>query len=350
MSSHAASRSRTPEPYPADGDLSIPVVDPYPSDAETPVSHPVRRSVLGVPLDACSVDDAVREIESWVDQGHGGAALYVNAHLFNLIWDDPALSAVFERSSLNYADGMSVVWASRLLGHTLPERIPLTYAIDDLAANWDARGFSVFFLGGAPGRADAAAERLTARFPGIRVAGTHHGYFDDDQSPMIVDLVNAAQPDILLVGLGNPRQEIWVSENLARLTVAATMTCGGLFDWVSGERRPAPRWVGKIGFEWLYRLVIEPRRLFSRYVIGNPRFLWALGRAIASGQRAVLVPIEPPVEPHIVIDLRDGVPDDERLVIADPALAGRDRVIDLTDPAADAAGVHSEASQATRTT
>jgi len=237
---------------------------------------------------------------------------------------------------LNYADGMSVVWAARLLGHELPERVALTYAIEDLAANWDARGFSVFFLGGEPGCAEAAAKRLTARYPGIRVAGTHHGYFDDDASPTIVDLVNASHADILLVGLGNPRQEIWVTQNLERLTVAATMTCGGLFDWVSGRRRPAPRWVGRLGLEWLYRLVIEPRRLMRRYLVGNPRFLWALGRAMARGDRAVLVPIEPTVEPNIVIDLRDEVPDEQRVMIVEqPGPTEPELVIDLTDPRAD---------------
>jgi N-acetylglucosaminyldiphosphoundecaprenol N-acetyl-beta-D-mannosaminyltransferase len=360
VSTYTSSRSRAPEPFPSHDEVSIHAsTDPYPSEVEASAVRPVRRSVLGVPLDACSVDGAVREIESWVDQGRGGAALYVNAHLFNLIWDDPALAAVFERSTLNYADGMAVVWAARLLGHTLPERVPLTYAIDDLAANWDARGFSVFFLGGAPERAEAAAERLTARFPGIRVAGTHHGYFEDDESTAIVDLVNEARPDILLVGLGNPRQEIWVAENMSRLTVAATLTCGGLFDWVSGARRPAPRWVGTIGMEWLYRLIIEPRRLFSRYFVGNPRFLWTLGRAMATGNRAVLVPLEPTVEPHIVIDLRDGVPDDERMRIAPPAHqpdTGSDRVIDLTDQrtseenTASVTAVHSDAQGASRAT
>jgi N-acetylglucosaminyldiphosphoundecaprenol N-acetyl-beta-D-mannosaminyltransferase len=313
--------------------LPIPAsADPYPNEADAPAVPPVRRAVLGVPVDACSVNTAVREIERWVDQGRGGAALYLNAHLFNLIWDDPALSAVFESGALNYADGMAVVWAARLLGHPVPERIPLTFAIESLAANWNERGFSVFFLGGAPGCADAAARRLTANYPGIRVAGSHHGYFDDEASPAIVDLVNSSNSDILLVGLGNPRQEVWVAQHLDQLNVSATMTCGGLFDWVSGRRRPAPRWIGKLGLEWLYRLIIEPRRLSRRYLIGNPRFLWTLGRAMLRGDRAELIPATPIVEPNLVIDLRDGVPDDERLVIPEPsAPLAPDRVIDLTE-------------------
>lgn len=277
-----------------------------------------RRSILGVTVDATSVTDAVRTIETWVDERRGCAALYINAHIVNLIHDDPSLTAAFAQSSLTYADGMSIVWAARMLGHALPERVPLTYAIEDLASNWDERGFSVFFLGGDHGRAEQAAERLVARYPRIRVAGCHHGYFSDDESSAIVEEINASHADILLVGLGNPRQEFWVANNISQLTVAATMTCGGLFDWVSGLRKPAPRWVGRLGIEWVYRLMLEPRRLGGRYLRGNPRFLWWLARAVMTGQRAVVVPVETVVEPNLVIDLRDGVRDEERLNLSVP--------------------------------
>jgi N-acetylglucosaminyldiphosphoundecaprenol N-acetyl-beta-D-mannosaminyltransferase len=327
-------RVETSEIDPVGSDVDRGLVDPYPAEPE-PVRSPLRRSVLGVPVDACSIDSAVAEIERWVDERRGAAALYVNAHLYNLIWDDPALAAIFDDSSLVYADGMSVVWAARLLGHEVPERVPLTFAIENLAANWDRRAFSVYFLGGEPGRAETAAARLTERYPGIRVAGCHHGYFGDAESANIVDEINAARPDILLVGLGNPRQETWVAGNIARLDVAVTMTCGGLFDWVSGLRRPAPRWLGRLGLEWLYRLAIEPRRLFARYMVGNPRFLWTLGRAMVKGERAFEIPMERPSEPDIVIDLRAEIAGRERLEVSDPqpSSEGSARIIDLTDSA-----------------
>jgi N-acetylglucosaminyldiphosphoundecaprenol N-acetyl-beta-D-mannosaminyltransferase len=310
------------------------LIDPYPAEPEPKPSR-VRRSVLGVPVDACSIDNAVLEVERWVDERRGAAAFYVNAHLYNLIWDDPALAEIFEDSSLVYADGMSVVWAARLLGHEVPERVPLTYAIENLAANWDRRGFSVYFLGGEPGRAETAAARLTERYPGIRIAGCRHGYFDDAETAGIVDGINAERPDILLVGLGNPRQETWVAGNVSQLDVAVTMTCGGLFDWVSGLRRPAPRWVGRLGMEWLYRLAIEPRRLFARYFVGNPRFLWALGRAMARGERAMEIPAQRMAEPDIVIDLRDEMASRERGELPDPGPDSEPLapVIDLTDSA-----------------
>jgi N-acetylglucosaminyldiphosphoundecaprenol N-acetyl-beta-D-mannosaminyltransferase len=283
----------------------------------------VRRTILGVPVDATSVTDAVRTIENWVDERRGLSALYINAHIVNLIHDDPSLVEAFAQSSLNYADGMSMVWAARMLGHALPERVPLTYAIEDLASNWDERGFSVYFLGGEPGRAEQAAERLVARYPGIRVAGWNDGFFSDEQSAQIVDQINESRADILLVGLGNPRQELWVADNIGRLTVAATMTCGGLFDWVSGLRRPAPRWLGRLGLEWLYRLVQEPRRLGARYLRGNPRFLWWLARAVIAGERAVVAPVVTPVAPDLVIDLRDGVPAEARMAIPPAEARGR---------------------------
>lgn len=285
----------------------------------------VRRTILGVPVDAASVTDAVRTIETWVDERRGLSALYINAHIVNLIHDDPSLSEVFAQSSLNYADGMSMVWAARMLGHALPERVPLTYAIEDLAANWNERGFSVYFLGGEPGRAEGAAQQLVGRYPGIRVAGWHDGFFSDEQSSQIVDQINESRADILLVGLGNPRQELWVAENIGRLTVAATMTCGGLFDWVSGLRKPAPRWLGRFGLEWCYRLVQEPRRLGARYLRGNPRFVWWLARAIIAGERAVVAPVDTPVVPDLVIDLRDGRPPEARLSMPRSDERGRRR-------------------------
>jgi N-acetylglucosaminyldiphosphoundecaprenol N-acetyl-beta-D-mannosaminyltransferase len=296
-----------------------------------PAVAAVRRSVLGVAVDATSVDDAVRTIETWVDERRGSAALYINAHLVNLIHDDPSLMEVFAQSSLTYADGMSMVWAARMLGHALPERVPLTYAIEDLASNWDERGFSVYFLGGEPGRAEQAAERLVERFPGIRVAGWHHGFFNDEESGAVVEEINASQADILLVGLGNPRQERWVAANIGELTVAATMTCGGLFDWVSGLRKPAPRWVGRIGLEWVYRLALEPRRLGARYLRGNPRFVWWLARAVMTGQRAVVVPVATSTEPDLVIDLRDGVPAMGRMSLSPATEADSNGVVDITD-------------------
>ncbi len=239
-----------------------------------------RKRVLGVPLDACSEEQFVSTVEAWVDEGDRQFAVPVNAHLVNLAHDDPALAALLEHSGLNYADGQSVVWAARMLGHDVPARVPTTEMIYPVAAMLARRRFPLFLLGGRPEVVEAAARRLRALYPGLEVAGTQHGYFSAGEDAEVIAAVNRSGARVLLVGLGNPYQEKWVWEHLLELRPSAILTCGGLYDWVSGRNRRAPAWMYRNGLEWLYRLAIEPRRLFARYVLGNPRFCLGLTRAL----------------------------------------------------------------------
>ncbi len=239
-----------------------------------------RASVLGVPLDACSAEQFVGTVEAWVDAGDRQFAVPVNAHLVNLANRDPALAAVLEHSGLNYADGQSVVWAARMLGHGVPARVPTTEMIYPIADMLARRRFPVFLLGGRPEVVEAAARRLRHDYPGLEIAGVQHGYFGAGADAEVVARINDSRARVLLVGLGNPRQEQWVWEHLRELRPNAILTCGGLYDWVSGRNRRAPAWMGRSGLEWVWRLLIEPRRLFARYVVGNPRFCMELARAL----------------------------------------------------------------------
>jgi N-acetylglucosaminyldiphosphoundecaprenol N-acetyl-beta-D-mannosaminyltransferase len=251
--------------------------------SQSRTAHPrpfPRASIMGVPLDACSAEQFVATVEAWVDDGDRQFAVPVNAHLVNLANQDPALAALLRHSGLNYADGQSVVWAARLLRHEVPARVPTTEMIYPIAAMLARRRFPVFLLGGRPEVAEAAAERLRHDYPGLEVAGVQHGYFEAQDDRRIVQRINDSRARVLLVGLGNPKQEKWVWEHLEELRPNAILTCGGLYDWVSGRRRRAPTWLHRIGMEWLWRLLIEPRRLFARYVVGNPRFCLRLARAL----------------------------------------------------------------------
>jgi N-acetylglucosaminyldiphosphoundecaprenol N-acetyl-beta-D-mannosaminyltransferase len=244
-----------------------------------------RATVLGIPLDACSEEQLVHTVEAWIDDGDQRFAVPVNGHLVNLANADRELADILRHSGLNYADGQAVVWAARMLGKAVPCRLCTTDVIPSLAANWALRGFSVFLLGGTPGVAKDAARLLQIQHPGLKIAGTHHGYFDQQDAAGIIELINRSGAEILMVGLGNPHQEKWVWRYLDALAPNAILTCGGLFDWLSGRKRRAPAWMYRNGLEWLYRLLLEPRRLFVRYVVGNPRFcllvaseLWQSGR------------------------------------------------------------------------
>jgi N-acetylglucosaminyldiphosphoundecaprenol N-acetyl-beta-D-mannosaminyltransferase len=245
-----------------------------------------RAGVLGVPLDACSADQLVSTIETWVDDGDRQFAVPVNAHLVNLANRDPELAKLLERSGLNYADGQSVVWAARMLGHEVPARVPTTEMIYPIAEMLARRRFPVFLLGGRRDVVEAAAERLRDGYPGLEIVGTRDGYFEPGADAEVVAAINRSRARVLLVGLGNPKQEKWVWEHLGELRPNAILTCGGLYDWVSGRNRRAPGWMHRAGLEWLWRLLIEPRRLFARYVVGNPRFCAALARALWRGRAA----------------------------------------------------------------
>jgi N-acetylglucosaminyldiphosphoundecaprenol N-acetyl-beta-D-mannosaminyltransferase len=245
-----------------------------------------RADVLGVPLDACSADQFVSTVESWVDDGDRQFGVPINAHLVNLASRDPELAALLQHSGLNYADGQSVVWAARMLGHQVPERVPTTEMIYPIAEMLARRRFPVFLLGGRPEVVEAAVQRLRDRYPGLRIAGTRDGYFQPSADAEVIAAINQSRARVLLVGLGNPKQEKWVWEHLGELRPNAILTCGGLYDWVSGRNRRAPAWMHRTGLEWLWRLLIEPRRLFARYVLGNPRFCAALARELWRGRAA----------------------------------------------------------------
>ena len=251
-------------------------------------SHPVspqRVELLGLPLDLVDMAEAVSRVEQWVDTGGRGVAVGVNAHMVNLCAGDPNFAAKVRNSDLLYPDGQAVVWASRLLGHPAPHRVATTDLIYPLAAMCARRGFSMFFFGARPGVADRAARRLSSRFAGLRI-DTHHGYIDDTDMPNVLERIERSAPAVLLVGLGDPLQQEWVARYRSAVSAPAILTCGGLFDWISGDRRRPPNWLVRAGLEWAWRLLMEPRRLAGRYLLGNPAFVW---RVVMEKARGVTV-------------------------------------------------------------
>jgi N-acetylglucosaminyldiphosphoundecaprenol N-acetyl-beta-D-mannosaminyltransferase len=182
---------------------------------------------------------------------------------------DPGLAGALESADLVVADGAGVSLAARMKGRTLP-RIPGIELMEKLCARAVARDWRVFLLGAAPGVADRAAAVLRAKYPGLDVAGTRHGYFSREEEPEVLRQVSRAAPDLLFVALDVPRQDVWIHRNLARLNARVAMGVGGSFDVISGRLYRAPRWMSQTGLEWLYRLIQEPRRL--RRMAGLPVF------------------------------------------------------------------------------
>lgn len=238
-----------------------------------PVKHPADRvNVLGVGVDPLTVGDLQAEVGRLVRDRKRGLVLNANAHCLNLCYEDPKLRDFLNGAEVVFCDGAGVMLAARILGRRVPVRITYADWAWQLADFAEAQNFSLYFLGARPGVAQAAARKLKQRYPGLNVVGVHHGYFDRSENEAVVQKINAAAPDILLVGLGMPLQEYWLMENRHRLDASVALTGGAVFDYVSGRLRRGPRLLVSSGFEWLARLLIDPRRLWRRYLVGNPLF------------------------------------------------------------------------------
>jgi N-acetylglucosaminyldiphosphoundecaprenol N-acetyl-beta-D-mannosaminyltransferase len=229
-----------------------------------------------------TVQDLHNDIRRIVDESDHELILNVNVHALNLAFRLPDLRDFFGQAQAVFCDGAGVALGARLLGYDFPQRITYADWTWQLAEFAEPRGFTFFFLGARPGVADKAAANLKARFPDLRIVGTHHGYFDKTpgraENEMVIERINAVKPNILIVGFGMPLQERWLMENWDRIDANVALTGGAVFDYVSGELERAPRWMTENGLEWLGRLLIEPRRLWKRYLIGNPLFLWRVLR------------------------------------------------------------------------
>lgn len=236
-----------------------------------------RADVLGVPVDALTVDALHERLRAFVREGRRATVLHANVHAVNLAHRHAWFARLLRDADVVFCDGYGVQLGARLLGQHLPARITYADWMWQLA-DWCAREqVSLFFVGAAPGVADAAAERLVARFPRLVIAGAHHGFFDKTpdsaESRAVIESINAARPDIVIVAFGMPLQERWVADHRHRMLAPAVLTGGAVFDYVSGRVRRAPSWMTDNGFEWLGRLMIEPARLAGRYLIGNPVFM-----------------------------------------------------------------------------
>jgi N-acetylglucosaminyldiphosphoundecaprenol N-acetyl-beta-D-mannosaminyltransferase len=220
-------------------------------------------------------------------QGHA-LVLNANVRALNLAYEQPWFRYLLNRAELVYCDGAGVRLGTMISGGHLPGRITLADWAWELAEFAAARGYSLYFLGARPGVAEKAAARLQERFRSLQIAGTHHGYFnkevDHPENLAVVDHINRVRPDVLIMGFGMPLQERWLLENWDRLDARTALAGGAAFDFISGDLKRAPAWMNDHGMEWLGRFLIEPRRLWHRYLVGNPLFLWRVLRYRLTGK------------------------------------------------------------------
>lgn len=227
--------------------------------------------VLGTPIDDVTMTEALDRIESFVIMGRATGKSHqiatVNADFVVKSLRDAKLRRILQEADMATADGMPLVWSARLLGVPLTGRVTGADMVPALARHAAERGLSIFFLGAAPGVAERAAFLLQQQNPQLRVAGilspSAEAIQNDD--PTIIAECRKAKPDILLVALGNPKQEKWIYRHAEVLGVPVMIGVGGTFDLIAGVTKRAPRWMQQTGLEWLYRLAQEPQRLWKRY-------------------------------------------------------------------------------------
>jgi N-acetylglucosaminyldiphosphoundecaprenol N-acetyl-beta-D-mannosaminyltransferase len=249
---------------------------------------PSQVAVVGVPVAPLSMAEVVETVIGWTASDRVHVAVGVNAAVCNLAASDARFKTMLLDSDLAYADGQSIVWAGRVLGLPMPERVATTDLIHPLLQACAEHGKRVFLFGGKPDVVARAARRMQDEAPGLRIAYSH-GYRPADETEQLLQEIHDFGTDVLLVGLGDPLQQEWIAGVRDSLRVPAVLTCGGLFDWTSGERPRAPHWMISAGLEWLWRLMIEPRRLAGRYLLGNPAFLLRLaGQWLRRTERSVI--------------------------------------------------------------
>lgn len=251
---------------------------------------PARRVVMGsLSIDSLTFAEALDAVEALVRSGDGGSVFTPNVDHVVLADEDARVRDAYARANLSLVDGVPLIWASRLLGQPLPEKISGSDFVAPLLARASERGWRVYLLGAAPGVGERARDKLIAQFPQLKIVGVDApqiGLEDPvERREAILLPIRAAGPQIVLVALGCPKQELWIDQVRDALRPAVLLGVGATLDFIAGAQRRAPAWISRAGFEWLYRLTHDPRRLWRRYFVRDPKFLLVVLRAL-NAQRA----------------------------------------------------------------
>lgn len=254
---------------------------PASSRARSEAAPPARIRVGRVPIDAVDLEGALDAIDRLIREGNGGTVFTPNVDHVVVAENDPRFRAAYAAASLSLVDGTPVVWASSLLGTPLPMKLSGSDLVLPLLARAAERGQRVYFLGGDPGVAEAARRVLEPELPSLNIVGIDSPRIDVNRIPdELLQRIKSARPDIVLVALGAPKQEIFSHEQREALKPAVLIGVGASLDFIAGTRRRAPLWLSRAGLEWVYRLAQEPRRLAKRYLLRDPQFFWIVGRQL----------------------------------------------------------------------
>ena len=245
------------------------------------VSHPPRVQLLDCPFDPISMGDVVQQCLQWCDGSRvAHTVITMNAALLCNIRRDESLRVACTTGDLVLADGVPVVWLSRLTGRPLPERVAGVDLMVELLSHGAKQGLSAYFLGAREDVVQQLVADCQRKYPGLEIAGWRNGYFAPSEHPAVIEDIASRRPHMLFVGMPSPFKETWCERHRDALGVPVIVGVGGSFDVLTGRVRRAPRFLQVIGMEWFWRLAMEPRKMWKRYLKTNTEFLGLAGREI----------------------------------------------------------------------
>lgn len=233
--------------------------------------------ILGVPFDAVTMQEAVARAKALLHEGGQHFICTPNPEIVMEARADADLMSILREADLVVPDGIGVVWASKYSEVRLRERVAGYDLTQNLMAELAVSGETFYFFGGAPGVAATAARKMMKKYPGLQVVGVHNGYFDEKEEKKIIQDIKKKAPSVLLVGLGAPKQEKWIYENIRLVGAKVAIGVGGSFDVMAGNVKRAPRIFQKLGLEWFHRLITQPTRW--RRMLRLPKFVWTVLRS-----------------------------------------------------------------------
>lgn len=232
-----------------------------------------RVKFLNTYVDALTMDETLKKIQEYIESKAGVQHVVINAGKVNLMQENEELTRIINECPLINADGQSIVWGSKILGNSLPERVAGIDLFTELVKISAQNGYRPYFFGAKEEVVTEVVRRFKQQYPRLEVAGYRNGYFTDEESKSIAEDIRESGADILFVAFSSPKKEFWIKEHMKIMKVPFAMGVGGSFDVIAGKTTRAPKWMQKCGLEWFHRFVQEPRRMFKRYIIGNIKFL-----------------------------------------------------------------------------
>ena len=235
-------------------------------------------NVLGMRVDMVQIPEVLSMMEEWIKNGARGNYIVIsNANDAVLSRRDPNICRAVNDSSLSVPDGISLVMLGKIRGHKLKRRVYGPELMEEFCKLAAEKGYRIFFYGGAEGIPEKMRSKLLAKYPGLKVVGTYSPPFrelTEEDDRQITEMINRTKPDVLWIGLGCPKQQLWMNKYKDKIEVPVMVGVGAAFDFHAGTKSQAPKWMRENGMEWFFRLLTEPRRLWRRYIVDGAFFLY----------------------------------------------------------------------------